>query len=134
MYSQEDLEAMTKAELKQRLWEDFQYDASSQLNKTDLVRTYQRGQNGENLNAVKRVRLTLHSDGTPTGGQPQFVGVNGYGYTIPRDTPVDVPEEVVEALNNAKMAYLEDTGETGGDGEKIYREREVGRFAFSVER
>ena len=50
----------------------------------------------------KRIRITLdESDGIgPTG---QFVQVNGRSYQIKPGEPVDVPREVLEALDHAVM-------------------------------
>ncbi len=38
-----------------------------------------------------------------TEQQFSFVCVNGRAYQVPRGKPVDVPEEVFEALENARM-------------------------------
>lgn len=134
-YTEDDLQAMTKPQIKERLEIDFKENiGDTGIRKDDLVQMYLRAQRGEDMRPEKRVRVTLHSDGTPTGNQAQFVAVNGYAYQIPRDTPVDVPEEVVEALQNAKMGFLEQVSGSGADGELNYQEREVGRFALTVER
>jgi len=37
-----------------------------------------------------------------TGHLPVFVGINGVGYTIPRGIDLNVPEAIVEVLDNAK--------------------------------
>lgn len=38
---------------------------------------------------------------------PVFVGVNGRTWGIPRGVPVEVPECVVEVLNNSEQAQME---------------------------
>lgn len=60
------------------------------------------------------------------GQQAVFVGINGYGFNIPRDKKVIVPVEVIENLDNASVVVIEglDNGQT--------RERTVKRFAYSV--
>lgn len=59
------------------------------------------------------VRIILHNADKPHGGdRPLFVGVQGNGYTIPREVEVDVPESVVEVLRNAvELRLNEETGE-----------------------
>jgi hypothetical protein len=56
-----------------------------------------------------------------------FVSLNGYAYQIPRGIPVEVPDEVVQILKNAKQELMS----FGKGGEIITRETQ--RFPFSVE-
>lgn len=74
----------------------------------------------------ERMELTIHSDQGEAGRQAVFVGINGVGFNIPRDTPVDVPIEVIQQLDNAVQVVYE--GIEGGGT----REREVKRFSTTV--
>lgn len=48
-----------------------------------------------------RKMVTIILPKTSKDVRPEFVGVNGVGYTIPRGVKVDVPAEVVHVLQNA---------------------------------
>jgi hypothetical protein len=75
----------------------------------------------------KRLRLTIQSGEGVVGRQAVFVGVNTVGFNIPRDTPVIVPEEVVQQLKNCVQVVYEP------DEKGVQREREVSRFSITVE-
>lgn len=47
--------------------------------------------------------INIPSTEAADGQAPVFVGVNGVHFLIQRDTNVDVPESVLEALRNAKQ-------------------------------
>lgn len=81
---------------------------------------------GDNFSG-KRLRLTIQSGEGAVGRQAVYVGVNGVGFNIPRDTPVDVPEEVVQQLKNCVQTVYE-SDEKGGT-----REREVSRFSMTID-
>lgn len=72
------------------------------------------------------VQLTINSGEGTAGRQAVFVGINGYGLNIPRDTPVKVPVEVVQQLDNCMMTIYESV-EGGG-----VKPREVNRFSTTV--
>lgn len=57
----------------------------------------------ERITAEPRTRIILEENDQipPTG---QFVGVNGEGFLIMPGVPVDVPESVLEVLDNAIMS------------------------------
>jgi hypothetical protein len=74
----------------------------------------------------ERAELTLHSTEGEVGHQAVFLGINGNGFNIPRDTKVIVPAEVIEALENATMEIHEPV--VGGNT-KI---RNVKRFSYTV--
>lgn len=80
---------------------------------------------GDNFSGDK-VELTIHSDTGEAGRQAVFVGINGVGFNIPRDTAVAVPVEIVTQLDNAMQTIYE--GIEGGGT----REREVKRFSTTV--
>jgi hypothetical protein len=80
---------------------------------------------GDNFSGEK-IELTIHSDAGDAGRQAVFVGINGVGFNIPRDTPVAVPVEVVTQLENCMQTVYE--GIEGGGT----REREVKRFSTTV--
>lgn len=50
---------------------------------------------------ARTVTVTIHSGERDEDKGDVFVGVNGRGYLIKRETEVDLPEEVVGALENA---------------------------------
>ena len=78
------------------------------------------------LSGSKRV-VTIHPTNDEGGSEAVFLSLNGYAYQIPRGTPVEVPEEVVAILKNAKMEIMS----FGKDGEVLVRETQ--RFPFSAE-
>src|SRR3989338_3861392 len=47
------------------------------------------------------------------------VGVNGYVFNIPRDVEVEVPEAVIEVLNNAKITSYTLKPRTEGEGNEM---------------
>lgn len=57
----------------------------------------------DRISAEPRVRIVLEENDQipPTG---QFVGVNGVGYLVMPGEPVDVPESVLDVLDNAIMS------------------------------
>ena len=79
----------------------------------------------------KMYRLTLNSDDKPGGDSPLPVGVNGYVWTIPRDVEVEVPESVIDVLNDAVFTVMEKVGEDD-EGRPVYKDRNVKRFSFSA--
>lgn len=117
---------------------DFSEDGTPEASHVDLVEAVLEAQDeaqhqeDAGVRDDTRVRLTLHSDGSKEGAQPQFVAVNGRGYTIPKDVEVDVPRSVADVLNDAKYTFFEATDEQGPDGSVVYNERTAARFAMSV--
>lgn len=75
---------------------------------------------------AKRRNLVIHQSDAEDGDRAVFVGVNGYGYHIPRGKTVSVPEEVIEALNNAVV-----TRYTSGKNGQVTA-MDAPRYAFSV--
>lgn len=78
------------------------------------------------LTGSKRI-LTIHQTNDDGGAEDVFVGVNGYGYQIKRGEPVEVPEEVVQVIANAKQELMT----FGKDGNVIART--TPRFPYSVQ-
>jgi hypothetical protein len=78
------------------------------------------------LSGNKRI-LTIHQTNDDGGSEDVFVGVNGYGYQIKRGEPVEVPEEVVKVIENAKQELMV----FGKDGQVITRT--TPRYPFSVQ-
>ncbi len=74
----------------------------------------------------KKQTLTIHATDSIDGQEAVFIGLNGYGYHIPRGVPVAVPVEVVEILANAKTDHLR---ATQGGGTEV---RTSQRFAFTA--
>jgi hypothetical protein len=73
----------------------------------------------------KRLLLTIHGSKDDGGNHAVFVGLNGVGYNIPRDKTFNVPEELVQNLENAQETTYEREGAS-------VVERKSPRFAFSV--
>lgn len=78
------------------------------------------------LSGKSRV-LTIHQTNDDGGSEDVFVGINGYGYQIKRGEPVEVPEEVVQVIANAKQELMT----FGKDGNVITRT--TPRFPYSVQ-
>ena len=57
------------------------------------------------------------------------VGINGYVYNIPRDKTVEVPEAVIEVLNNAVYTVYTQKKRDEGEGDE-WISNEVRRFAY----
>lgn len=74
----------------------------------------------------KKRTITIHATESEGGHDAVPIGLNGYMYQVPRGMPVEVPEELVFILENAKTS----TYHPGKDGELI--ERVHNRFAFST--
>lgn len=77
------------------------------------------------LSGRKRI-LTVHQSDGDGGNDAVFIQINGYAYQIPRGKPVEVPEEVIEVLNNAKQTSVH-----FGQGGSL-TETTKPRFAFSI--
>lgn len=71
--------------------------------------------------------ITIHTSDAEGGHDAVFLSINGYGYQIPRGTPVDVPEEVLHVLENAKVTSYSPSKVPGE-----FIERTTHRFAFSA--
>ena len=76
----------------------------------------------------KKKTITIHVSDAEGGQEAVPVGLNGYMYQIPRGIPIEVPEELVKILENAKTSTFHPSG--AGSTELI--ERVHNRFAFSV--
>jgi hypothetical protein len=77
------------------------------------------------LSGVKKT-ITIHTSEAEGGQDAVKIGLNGYMYLVPRGLPVEVPEELVKILENAKTS----TFHPNKDGELT--ERSHNRFAYSV--
>jgi hypothetical protein len=75
----------------------------------------------------KKKTITIHTSESEGGHDAVPIGINGYMYQVPRGTPVEVPEELVHILENAKVTTFHPAK---GPGEFV--ERTANRFAFSV--
>jgi hypothetical protein len=74
----------------------------------------------------KKKTITIHTSDSEGGHDAVPIGLNGYMYQVPRGVPVEVPEELVFILENAKTS----TYHPGKDSQLI--ERVSNRFAFST--
>jgi hypothetical protein len=74
----------------------------------------------------KKKTITIHVSDAENGQDAVPIGLNGYMYLVPRGVPVEVPEEIVGILENAKTS----TFHPSKDGDLV--ERVHNRFAFSV--
>lgn len=73
----------------------------------------------------ERVELTINQGEGDQGREPVFIGLNGTGYQVPRDTPVEVPVELLHILENAVQTVYEANGNTT-------RARQVKRFSYNA--
>lgn len=74
-----------------------------------------------------RTKIVIPSQPGKTGSDDVFVHVNGRDYLIKRDAEVEVPVDVLGALDDALATeYLTD------DGGRITGERHVPRFPYQV--
>lgn len=76
----------------------------------------------------KKKTITIHTSEAEGGHEAVPIGLNGYMYQVPRGVPVEVPEELVKILENAKTS----TYHPAGNGSTELIERVHNRFAFSV--
>ena len=76
----------------------------------------------------KKKTITIHVSEAANGDEAVPIGLNGYMYQVPRGVPVEVPEELVSILENAKTS----TYHPAGNGSTELIERVHNRFAFSV--
>jgi hypothetical protein len=76
----------------------------------------------------KKKTITIHTSEVEGGHDAVPIGLNGYMYQVPRGMPVEVPEELVAILENAKVS----TYHPARDGSTELVERVSNRFAFSV--
>jgi len=83
----------------------------------------------ETLKKQKKYAIRIPS--TETQREPVEVGVCGYVYRIKRDEWVEVPEAVVEVLNNAQFTYYTQKRREDGDGNELIPHT-VQRFAYQV--
>lgn len=74
----------------------------------------------------KKKTITIHTSEVEGGHDAVPIGLNGYMYQVPRGMPVEVPEELVSILENAKVS----TYHPSKDGQIV--ERVSNRFAFSA--
>lgn len=75
----------------------------------------------------KRSTIKIYAKEEEGGNHAVFVSLNGIGYHIPRDVPVDVPVELIEVLNNAVTTITNPAAQGGG-----VTTRDVPRFQFQV--
>lgn len=71
----------------------------------------------DELNAQKKVKITIPS--TELERDPVVVGINGYVFQIKRDEPVEVPQSVLNVLNDAKMTIYKQVKRTDGEGNEL---------------
>lgn len=84
------------------------------------------GANHDAALSGKKRTVTVHATDGDGGNDAVKLGINGYTYQIPRGIPCEVPDEVIQVLENAKTTIM-----SFGQGGAVV-ERTVPRFAFSV--
>jgi len=72
---------------------------------------------------AKEYRLTIFNGEGDNGKSPVFVGVNGNGCLVPRESEVEVTKGVIDALGDATTRVFDEAGS-----------REVRRFNYRYER
>ena len=119
----------TVEELRDYVENTLDIRTTTRMTKNELQAIIDAEDGAENPEPKEAVKLTqdtknttkiiISSNGKET--TPVFVAVNGKGYTVPRDVEVEVPNTVIEALNNAVQ-------ETMKNGKMISSKR----FNYSV--
>lgn len=89
------------------------------------VKSLKGANHDSSLSGRKRI-LTIHQTNDEGGELDVFLAINGYAYQIKRGEPVEVPEEVIEVLQNAKQTLM-----SFGQGGQVIT-RETPRYPFSV--
>tara|TARA_R110000782_G_scaffold265815_1_gene359811 strand:- start:1181 stop:1660 length:480 start_codon:yes stop_codon:yes gene_type:complete len=85
---------------------------------------------GKDVSGAKRIKIIIHESADPNAVNPVFVGVNGKGYTITRGQEVDVPNGVLEVLNNARETLYERKKDEYG--KEYLSPREALSYPFSI--
>lgn len=85
-----------------------------------------KGANHDDQLSGNRVRVTFDEQDVEDGDKPIFCSLNGYAYQIPRNTPVDIPVELLEVFENAKTDVYGSAA--GGQTSK----RTIKRFSYTV--
>lgn len=82
--------------------------------------------NGSDLSlSGEKIMIKIHQGREGDTEAPfVFIGLNGYGYQIPRGVPVIIPIEALEVLENAVMKTYPT------EGGIVIGEREVPRFGY----
>jgi formylmethanofuran dehydrogenase subunit B len=101
--------------------------SSTGKTKTVVAAKAAKGANHDSALSGKKRTVTIHPTNDEGGSDAVFLAINGYAYQIPRGIPVEVPDEVVQVLKNAKQELMS----FGKGGEVTTRETQ--RFPFSVE-
>ena len=87
------------------------------------------GKTKAHLMTQKKVKIQIPA--TESDRTDVFVCVNGVTFQIRRDTPVLVPEALLEVLNNAKMTVFDQRKREDGEGIDMMP-RQVMRFPYIV--
>ncbi len=74
----------------------------------------------------KKASITVHAGEGENGQDAVFVGLNGFGYQIPRGEPWEVPVEVLMILENAVTEIL--STDKGG----AVKSRTAPRYSLTV--
>jgi len=77
--------------------------------------------------AEKKITIHIPASEKEGGSDPVFLGINGFGYTLPRGIDMEVSESVVEVLNNA----VQDIVTQRPDGELLHRDVVAHPFQIS---
>lgn len=128
-----------KADLRQNITEHLEASAvdaevaelgiSQSLIKSDGIPS-DKPLEGKDVSGAKRVKIIIHESADPNAVNPVFVGVNGKGYTITRGQEVDVPNGVLEVLNNARETLYERKKDEYG--KEYLSPREALSYPFSI--
>lgn len=101
-------------------------DAASPAKTAAKAKAVKGANHDVELSGKKRT-ITIHTSDAEGGHDAVFLSINGYGYQIPRGTPVEVPVEVLHVLENAKVTTYSPSKEPGE-----FIERTTHRYAFST--
>ena len=82
------------------------------------------GANHDDALSGKKVNVTFHEQDGDLGKLPVQVGLNGFAYYIPRNTPVEIPIEVLQVVQDAQETVYESK-------QGLVQERKKPRFSFT---
>lgn len=77
-----------------------------------------------------RVILIISGSKDAGGNQAVPIGLNGYMYNVPRDTPCNVPVEVAMVINDAVERIYDHS--VGGRDSQQSKPRDIHRYSFSA--
>lgn len=120
-------DAMTKVQLIDALLDAQEVKAVPKLSRVEEEEDPKFKTDDAFRHRSKKYRLIIHNQDGVDNMPFVAVGINGFVYQIPREVEVQVPQEVIDTLNNA----IQTVPETTEDG-KSMTTRDRRRFPYTV--